>query len=131
MGNLRILVVDDNPLVRNSLRRLLELHSGWLVCSEAENGKQAVVEADKAHPNLILMDVMMPKGNGLEATRTIVDRHPEMKILLFTMYEFTGLLRLAHEAGARGYISKMASSESLIAAVDAVAEGKSFPPSIT
>lgn len=128
MSELRIQVVDDNSLVRSSLRRLLELQSGWKVCGEADDGKQAIAETEKTHPNVILMDVMMPKGKG--STRTIVDHHPEMTVLLFTMYEFPGLKRLAHEAGAKGYIPKMASSESLIAAVGAVSEGKSVPPTV-
>lgn len=113
MARLRILVADDHALIRRSLRELLE-SEGWEVCGEASSGEEAIERADRLHPNFVVMDLVMPHQNGLEATREILRRHPEIRILILTLHDFPELGREAKKAGASGYLLKGSSADSLL-----------------
>ena len=116
MAHLRILVADDHSLIRRTLRELLE-GEGWEVCGEASSGSEAIERADRLHPNLVVMDLVMPQQNGLEATREILRRHPEIRILILTLHDFPQLAREAKNAGASGYLLKSNSSTDLLQAI--------------
>ena len=90
-----ILLVDDNAIVRRAIRDVFEA-SGYLICGEAENGKEAIEQAEKLHPDLIVLDLSMPVMNGLEAARILKHKMPEVALILFSNYA-----DVLHEEDAR------------------------------
>jgi DNA-binding NarL/FixJ family response regulator len=120
MTALRILIADDHSVVRAGLRTLLESRSGWEVCAEASDGRDAVEKASKLKPHVAVLDIGMPLLNGVEATRRIRSSSPDTEILILTMHESDELAHQVIEAGARGYILKDDADRILLAAVDAV-----------
>jgi DNA-binding NarL/FixJ family response regulator len=123
---IRILIVDDHPVVRHGLRNLLELQPGWEVIDEAADGVDALEKADRLNPDVILLDVSMPKMNGLEACRLIRKAVPASEILIVTQHDSPQMMREALEAGARGYVVKSNAGRDLLAAVEAVSQHKPF-----
>jgi len=126
MKKLRILIADDHALVRQGLRSVLEAQSGWTVCGEAENGRQAVKLGLEMRPDIFLLDVTMPGLNGLDATRQISRNIPGAAILILTMHESDQLCADLMQAGASGCVLKSDSPRQLLAAVEAVAAGKQY-----
>lgn len=102
----RILIVDDVPAIRGSLRRYLEQETDWVICGEAENGKVAVEQVQRLHPDLVLLDLSMPVMNGLDAARAIRLIAPGTHILMFTLHTYPQLLDEARKAGIAAVISK-------------------------
>lgn len=102
----KILIVDDNTLVRGLLRTWVEGHEDWNVCGEAENGKIAVEKVEQLHPDIVLLDLQMPVMNGLEAARKISRVAPETAMVMLTMHQSAQLLADAHAAGIRDVVSK-------------------------
>ena len=115
---LRILLADDHEIVRRGLKELLQEQSGWTVCAEAANGREAVELAIETRPQVAVIDFSMPDLNGLEATRRIVERAPETQVLVFTMHDSDELIRQVLEAGARGYLLKSEATRQLVPAVE-------------
>jgi DNA-binding NarL/FixJ family response regulator len=129
--SLRILLVDDHPLVRNGLRALLSSMTEMTVVGEATNGEEAITQATELQPDIILMDLHMPKLNGIEATRRILQASPRIGILVLTMLEDDASVFAAMRAGARGYLLKGADQGDVLRAIRAVAHGEAiFSPSI-
>ncbi len=126
MSNLKILVVDDHDIIRRGLRELLTAKSGWEVCGEAKTGREAVALAEQLKPEIVVMDVSMPDLNGLEAARRISKILPKTGILILTMHFSDQLVRDVVEAGARGYILKSDADRDLVAAVDSIANRRTF-----
>lgn len=126
MKTLKILIADDHELVRKGLRAVLEGQSGWTICGEAVNGRQAVELARQLKPDVMVMDVTMPELNGLEATRQILKDRPKTEVLILTMHESEQLVAEVLAAGARGYILKGDTSRLLVAAIESIAEHKPF-----
>ena len=123
---IRILVVDDHPIVRQGLKTLLEGHSGWEVIGEASDGAEAVEKARNLSPDVMVLDVTMPRMNGLEACRLIRRHSPDMEILFVTQHDSPQMMREALEAGARGYVVKSNAARDLLAAVEAVSQHRVF-----
>src|SRR5215468_10191091 len=123
---LKILVVDDHDIIRRGLKDLLNAKSGWEVCAEAKTGKEAVALAEQLKPNIVVMDISMPDLNGLEAARRIHKSLPKTGILILTMHFSDQLVREVIEAGARGYILKSDADRDLVAAVDCIANRRTF-----
>jgi DNA-binding NarL/FixJ family response regulator len=119
-----VLLVDDHALVRRGFRRLLEDEPSIAVVGEASSAEEAIRLADELKPGVVVMDVAMPGTNGLGATRAILERQPNAKILMLSMHSEETLVRHALEAGARGYILKNALDLDLAAAVKRVAAGE-------
>lgn len=117
---LRILIADDKELVRAGLRMLLEKHMNWLVCGEASDGSEAVAKAIDLKPDLILLDIAMPKLDGLKVCRLLRDIAPNLEILVLTLYESPNVARAAEAAGAHGYISKALIPSDLIPAIETI-----------
>src|SRR5262250_2255814 len=92
MGPLRILIVDDHQPVRLLLRTILESVPEWEVCGEAPDGAAAVTVAQCLHPNVIVMDLMMPECNGLEATRELLKKGEKARVILTTLHEFPAFI---------------------------------------
>src|SRR5579864_605023 len=120
MSGLRILVVDDHPSVRRGVRALLESRRGWSICGEASNGREAVDQARRFKPDVVLIDLTMPEVDGLHATQEIVKSDPEAQVLILTIHESETLAEHAAMAGAKGVLSKSAAPETLIAAIESL-----------
>ena len=131
MENIRILIADDHTLFREGLVALLDSFPEIEVLATVEDGLQAVESAAKLQPDVILMDLQMPKVNGIEATRQIIQTSPHIGVIVVTMFEDDDSVFAAMRAGARGYILKGADQNDMIRAIQAVARGEAlFGPSI-
>jgi DNA-binding NarL/FixJ family response regulator len=120
MANIKMLLVDDHEIVRDGLKTLIESHHGVDIVDEAENGL-AALEACKNHEiDLIIMDINMPEMDGIQATRSIKEQFPDIKILALTMSDNDVHIRKMIEAGASGYILKNAGREELKKAIEAL-----------
>ena len=122
----RILVADDHQVVRTGLRALLESKTGWQVCAEASNGREAVEKAGELKPDVAVLDIGMPLLNGVEATRQIRKLSPQTEILILTMHDSDQLVQEVLAVGAHGYILKDDADRNLIAAVDALRRHKPY-----
>jgi DNA-binding NarL/FixJ family response regulator len=124
MKKISVLLADDHAIVRRGFRRLLEDDADIAVVGEASNGDEAIALAAKLKPRVVVMDAAMPGTNGLAATQTIADRHPDIVVLMLSMHSEQTLVRQALAAGARGYVLKNAMDLDLAAAVKRVARGE-------
>jgi DNA-binding NarL/FixJ family response regulator len=122
----RILVADDHPVVRHGLRTLLGGHPEWEIVDEAADGFEAVDKADRLKPDVVVLDITMPKMSGLEACRLIRKAVPASEILIVTQHDSPQMMREALEAGARGYVVKSNAARDLLAAVEAVSRHLPF-----
>jgi DNA-binding NarL/FixJ family response regulator len=120
----RVLICDDHPVVRTGLRGMLEGQADFEVVGEAENGEEAVELAGRLRPDVILMDLRMPKLDGVSATARVGERWPDAHVLVLTTSDSGSDILRAVEAGATGYVLKDAPREELFRAVRAAAEGK-------
>ena len=128
---IRIIIADDHTLLRDGLRALFASVSDIEVAGEAENGADVITKADQLQPDVILMDIQMPGINGIQATRQIVKKHPDIGVIVVTMYKDDDSVFAAMRAGARGYILKGADQEEMLRAIRAVARGEAlFGPEI-
>jgi DNA-binding NarL/FixJ family response regulator len=126
MKKIRVLVVDDHTLMRDGIRALLALAADIDVVGEAANGKDAIAEVGRLAPDVVLMDMAMPVMTGLEATRRIRREFPGSRVLALTQYDDSEYVIPLIEAGARGFISKMAAFSELSSAIHAVHGGDSY-----
>jgi signal transduction histidine kinase len=123
-GFVKVLLVDDHAPIRASLRQLLELRPGYRVVAEGSNGREAVDAVETHAPDVVLMDMNMPVMNGVEATRAIKERHPDVKVLALTAFGDMSLVSASIKAGASGYLLKGGSAEELLNSLEAVAMGQ-------
>jgi len=121
---IRLLIADDHTLVRQGLRQLCEGLGGFAVVAEAESGAQAVALARATRPDVILMDIVMPDLDGVQAIRHILRETPAAHIIALTMYRQEAYMLDAIRAGARGYLLKTVDAAELIAAIEAVHRGE-------
>ena len=126
MQKIKVLIADDHTLVRDGIRALLALVADIQVVGEAANGREALEMVKKLAPDVVLMDLAMPIMGGLETTRRIRKKFPATKVLALTQYEDREYIVPIIEAGARGFIGKMAAFSELASAIQAVYQGDSF-----
>ncbi|MFZ3199861.1 MAG: response regulator transcription factor [Candidatus Acidiferrales bacterium] len=120
MNLLRILIVDDNDMVRCGLKMLLEQHEGWAVCGQAVDGRDAIDKAVELKPDMILLDITMPRLDGLSALPLLREKVPASKILILTVHHSLDLARIAANKGASGFISKSLVWRDLVPEIEAL-----------
>ncbi len=123
MDTIRILLIDDHQVVREGMRRMLELEADLEVVGEAADAKEALTQVDLLSPEIILMDIKMPGMDGIELTRQLTEKQPSCNVLMLTLYD--EYLAQAIAAGAVGYLLKDIKREELVRAIRAVHEGRS------
>ena len=126
MPDLRIVVADDHTLVRHGLVKILQTRADWTVVGEASTGREAVERVAELTPDVAILDIGMPLLNGIEATRQIVRRLPQVHVLILSMHSEEAYIIQALQAGAQGYLLKDCADTELIRAVTAVGAGKSY-----
>jgi DNA-binding NarL/FixJ family response regulator len=132
MNDINILLAEDHTIVRKGLRSLLERETDIKVIGEAQDGREAIKKAEALQPDVVVMDFAMPGLNGLEATRQLKKRFPEMKFIILTIYDNEEYVLQTLRAGASGYLVKKAAPAELISAIRAVYIGESYlSPSIS
>jgi DNA-binding NarL/FixJ family response regulator len=124
----RVLIADDHEVMRMGIRNLLQFRSGWSVCAEASNGKEAVDKTLQFHPDVVVMDLTMPVMNGLEAAREIARALPQIPIILFSLHVCDDLYQDFQKDGIRGAVAKGDAARDLAQAVETVLRGGTFFP---
>jgi len=124
--SIKVLIVDDHAVVRSGLRLLLEAEDDMAVVGEAGTAREAVFELRSSQADVVLMDVAMPGGSGIDVIPQLLHEAPEAKILMLSMQDDPSYVRQAFEAGASGYVLKEAADAEVVAAVRDVAEGRSY-----
>ena len=128
----RILLVDDHEVVRLGLKALLERHPNFEVVSEASTAREAVERVAAFSPDVVVMDIRLPGGSGIEACQEIVDKYPDTKVIMLTSYAEDEMLFSAIRAGAAGYVLKQIGGEDLVRAIEAVGRGEALlDPAVT
>lgn len=123
---IRVLIAEDHLMVRSGIRALLEKSGDLNILGEASNGQEAVEMVEKLKPDVLIMDIMMPRLNGIQAAENIRKLKLPTHILLLSMYSDEGLVYQALQSGVKGYVLKSSVSDELLWAVQAVAKGKTY-----
>ncbi|TAK33200.1 MAG: response regulator transcription factor [Chloroflexota bacterium] len=126
MESIRLLIVDDHPVVREGISAMMETQPDLQVVAEAANGLEAVQLAQEHHPDVVLMDLQMPVLDGVQAIRRIKEQCPEIQIIVLTTYDSDEYIFRGIEAGARGYLLKGATRDEVFSAVRAAKRGESL-----
>ncbi len=124
----KILIVDDHSLLRLGLIEAIESYGEMEVIADVSNGKEALEAFEKNRPDVIIMDMRMPEANGAEVTQLLVEKDPEARILILSVYEGEEDVWRAVEAGASGYLTKGADTPDLLEAITSVARGENYFP---
>ncbi|HEU5287531.1 MAG TPA: response regulator transcription factor [Candidatus Limnocylindria bacterium] len=131
-GQVRVMLVDDHEVVREGLRTLVGKNKGLIVVAEASTMAEAIETAGRAKPDVVIMDVRLPDGSGVEACRTIREARPETKVIMLTSYADDEALFASIVAGAAGYLLKQTRGQAVIDAITSVAQGRSLlDPDVT
>ncbi|MBM3156072.1 MAG: response regulator [Chloroflexi bacterium] len=117
---IKVLIVDDHWVVRDGLKSVLELQSDIEVIGQAENGKEAVQKVGELSPDIVVMDIVMPEMNGLEATKEIYKKYPEIRVVMLSQYDDEANILAAEQIGAYGFIPKRAASSQVVNAIRAI-----------
>ena len=132
MTKQRILLVDDHEVVRLGLRALLERHQQFEVVAEAGTARDAIEQVEQYSPDVVVMDIRLPGGSGIEACEEISEKYPETKVIMLTSYAEDEMLFSAIRAGASGYVLKQIEGEGLVRAIEAVGRGEALlDPAVT
>jgi len=126
LPELRILIADDHELIRRAVRTLLEAEPGWKVVAEASDGQEAFEKAKETKPEVVVLDIGMPRLSGLEAARRLKRILPQVKVLMLTVHESERLALEVLNAGARGYVTKSDTARDLVIAIEALRRDKTF-----
>jgi DNA-binding NarL/FixJ family response regulator len=124
MNPITVLLAEDHTIVREGLRKMLELEGGFEIIGEAQDGRQAVAQAQKLQPDVVLMDIAMPLLNGLEALRQIIHGRPTAKVLMLSAHSDDAYVKNAVESGASGFLLKQTSSHDVCRAIREIHAGK-------
>jgi DNA-binding NarL/FixJ family response regulator len=132
MARQRLLVVDDHEVVRLGLRALLDQHPGFDVVAEAATAREALEKTELHNPDVVVMDIRLKGGSGIEACQEISTNHPDVKVIMLTSYAEDEMLFSAIRAGASGYVLKQIGGSDLVRAIEAVGRGEALlDPAVT
>jgi DNA-binding NarL/FixJ family response regulator len=125
-----VLIADDHGIVREGLRRLLEQEPGYRVCAEASDGREVLEQVEKNAPDVVILDITMPRLGGLETLERLRQKHPDVKVVLLSVHGDPPFIQSAVSLGADGYVLKNGRATEVLAAVRAVTKGGSYfsPP---
>ena len=126
MSNIRLMLVDDHQVIRTGLKSFLQTQPDFEVVAEASNGQDAITLALETRPDIIIMDISMPEMDGLEATRQLKEKWPQVTVLALTVHEDKFYFMKMLEAGASGYLTKQAASDELVQAIHTIANGNIY-----
>ncbi|MBW3110880.1 MULTISPECIES: response regulator [Bacillaceae] len=121
-----IVIIDDHQLFREGVKRILEFEPSFNVVAEGDDGSEAMNLVETHEPDVVLMDINMPETNGVEATRELMDKYPETKVIILSIHDDENYVNHALKTGALGYLLKEMDSDALVDAVKIVAEGGSY-----
>ncbi|MBN8193774.1 response regulator transcription factor [Bacillus sp. NTK074B] len=121
-----IVIIDDHQLFREGVKRILEFEPSFNVVAEGDDGSEAMNLVETHEPDVVLMDINMPEINGVEATRELMDKYPETKVIILSIHDDENYVNHALKTGALGYLLKEMDSDALVNAVKIVAEGGSY-----
>ncbi len=124
--NITVVIADDHAIIRDGLKLLLESQPGIIVTGEARNGRDAVVQAKKLRPDIVIMDIAMPELNGIEAADRILKECPSTRVIILSMYSTTEHIYRSLKVGARGYLLKESAGTEVVAAIKAVHMGTRY-----
>lgn len=122
----KIVIIDDHQLFREGVKRILEFEKSFQVVAEADDGSEALELVKTYNPDVVIMDINMPQMNGIEATRELVERFPDTKVIILSIHDDENYVTHALQTGAQGYLLKEMDADALIDAVRIVAEGGSY-----
>jgi len=122
----RILIADDQPIIRKMVRNTLQVHPRFEVCGEAENGLEAIEEAKKLKPDVVILNITMPVLNGFEAAREIRTNLPQSAIVILSSDADQHFVEEAKKVGVRAYVAKTKAGEALVKAIEAAVLGEDF-----
>jgi DNA-binding NarL/FixJ family response regulator len=120
---IRLLLVDDHRMFRQGLRELIERKTNFVVVGEAQNGREVLPQVEMLRPDIVLLDIQMPEMDGIQVARQLAEHHPDVKIIMLTMYRQDQHLLEAIKAGIKGYLLKDADAEELIQIIERVQRG--------
>ncbi|MCX6364138.1 MAG: response regulator transcription factor [Actinobacteria bacterium] len=123
---IKVLLVDDHRILREGLRALLSEQAGLVVVGDASDGEEAVALVAESHPDVVVMDMVMPRMSGLEATALIRKLYPQVRVLILSMYDDDEYVQRVIQAGASGYVLKGVAADDLVRAIREVHRGSSF-----
>lgn len=123
---IKIVIIDDHQLFREGVKRILAMEPGFEIVAEGEDGSQATLLAEKYEPDVILMDINMPEVNGVEATKELVEKFPDVKVLILSIHDDETYVTHVLKTGAAGYLLKEMDANSLIEAVKVVGQGGAY-----
>ena len=121
-----IVVVDDHPQIRVELRKLIAEKAGLSVVGELRNGKELLESLKTRIPQVVILDISMPRLGGIEATRQLKSSHPEIKVLILTLHNRREYVQQARQAGAEGYLLKDEVDQELLGAIETLRQGKTY-----
>ncbi|WP_017726231.1 response regulator [Halalkalibacterium ligniniphilum] len=124
--NIRIVIIDDHQLFREGVKQILAMEDQFEVVADGEDGEEAVALVEKHNPDVILMDINMPKMNGIEATRDLIKKYPDVKVLILSIHDDETYVTHVLKTGSAGYLLKEMDAKALIEAVKVVASGGAY-----
>ncbi len=129
MNLVKIFIADDHAIVREGIRNLINrARPEWNICGEADDGEQAISGIQGSRPDVVILDITMPKSNGLDISRKLLEVMPLTRILVFTMHESNAVVEEVRQAGAHGIVLKSQATRDLIGAIDRLLAGGTFYP---
>ncbi|MFO1444402.1 response regulator transcription factor [Bacillus sp. Bva_UNVM-123] len=122
----KIVIIDDHQLFREGVKRILDFEKSFAVVAEGDDGSEAISLVEEHHPDVIIMDINMPNINGVEATRQLIEKYPESKVIILSIHDDENYVSHALKTGASGYLLKEMDADALVEAVKVVADGGSY-----
>ncbi|GEM01727.1 two-component system, NarL family, response regulator DegU [Halolactibacillus halophilus] len=122
----KIVLIDDHVLFREGIRRILDFENDFEVVAEGSDGENAMSLVDTYQPDVVLMDINMERVNGVEATKQLVDKYPQLKVIILSIHDDENYVTHALKSGAQGYLLKDMDSESLVQAIKVVSDGGAY-----